>query len=240
MTNQYSTKTDGLSTRKVAGILLAVFIAGCNVVSNSPTATPIEPSPTYTASLPSTNTPTYIQNQSVNPTITLTPTITSTPECTNSLVFYRVAFFNSNVQLSYDTPFDLSQKRTFENEKLTANLTIPDLRVVRNGIEISDYNAFLGDPNRPGRLYLTGAWDAGDVIMIEILQGSSRFCSFDYEIPAKLSLPTQTPAPELIQPADEPKTIGGEKSEPIDTPKQEPTQEPIDPPPPQPTPDPNT
>ncbi len=173
-------------------LLVLLLLTGCmQAVQTNPapvqqagftefTETPL-PSPpvtaTLTASLTSTNTP--------PPTSTPTSTITPTPECANTLRFVALAHLTSGIQLSYDTPYDLSLFLA------DGKLNLPNLKVYVNGVETLEYAAYLVGSNT-NRLFVLGKWRVGDEIRIELWE-QGRSCSPPVVITAPFWTATEKP-----------------------------------------------
>ena len=89
--------------------------------------------PVHTITATSTASPTSSLRPTPTATVTPTSTITPTSECTNTLRFVTLAYLNSGIQLSYDTPYDLSRF------VVAGKLTLSNLKVCVNGRETLDY-----------------------------------------------------------------------------------------------------
>ncbi len=65
--------------------------------------------PVHMITATSTASPTSSSRPTSTTIVMPTSTITPTPECNNTLRFVTLAYLNSGIQLSYDTPYDLSR-----------------------------------------------------------------------------------------------------------------------------------
>lgn len=113
-------------------ILLSACVAGqhspISSTSALPTDTPIA-TLTLNSSVPvpprPSSTPTFTARFTPTPSVaarfTLTPSVTATLTCNYSLEFYTIAYLQSGIQISYDTPLQLEK---FKSKRVIAFLSL--------------------------------------------------------------------------------------------------------------------
>ncbi len=205
------------------GIPLVIFQGGTSTHTVTPTQTatdaiipPRTPQPTEAMGVASTATFTPI------PTDTIIPSLTPTPACNYSITFIAISYYaGNNVLISFQTPVDLTEYLVLDEfGQPTQILKLPGIRMKINGIQIYTYGTYLWNLSTSTRLYLEVQASNDDVIELEFMDASGRYCSNPFRVPAEVPTSTQTPKNAPVTPTEVPTEV------PTEEPTEEPTLEP--------------
>ncbi len=207
----------------ISGPIKGIFTPQAPTISK--TSYTLKTSPRFTntsmfgAIIFTTNSPTPSSTPLSKPTDSFTntpkaseePTKTATigPSCSiYDITYYSLIFLgNSQTQLVYDTPLDLSPYRILDAQgNPTPQLNLPGLNVWVNDSQYLTYSVFLRNPSNPKRLYLELKAKKNDRIFIELIDDTDHHCSWQIIIPAESVFYTPTnpgsnpPAPNTPTP----------------------------------------
>lgn len=163
-------------------VLIIIALFG-SLISCEPAADPEDSSPTaspVTATFtPLPPEPSSTATLEVTPTITITPTSTPSP-----LTYYAVAKVGERYMISFTCPKAITE--------------LYSLAVWVNGVEYTDFEGGLYDPNHLERIYLIGSWKPNEIVQVFLTLNNESFWG-EASIPlisASTPLPTLTPNPE--------------------------------------------